>query len=139
MKQQGFMNAKPAVQIKAALAILRAAVSGAFLVLAQMAWREDLEPCITPAGVRCALTAVLRRTLQHPAMFDENGWLRIGVCGSQPAMGERYISTGSLYLCSAAFLPLGLPESAPFWSDPDTPWTSVRLWNGENLPCEHAI
>ena len=112
---------------------------GAFQVLAQMALREDLEPCLTPAGVRCALTAVLRRTLAHPSMFDEGGWLRIGVCGSQPAMGENYISTGSLYLCSAVFLPLGLPDSAPFWSLPDEPWTSVRLWNGENLPCEHAI
>ena len=112
---------------------------GAFQSLAQAAWREDLEEGLSPAAVRCALGAVIRRTMSAPAMFDGEGWLRIGVYGSQPAMGEVYISTGSLYLCSAVFLPLGLPQDAPFWSLPDEPWTSVRLWRGENLPCEHAL
>ena len=63
---------------------------GAFQTLAQMAWREILEPFVTPAGIRCALTAVIRRTLAFPSMFDANGWLRIGVCGYQPAMCEGH-------------------------------------------------
>ena len=36
------------------------------------------------------------------------GWLRVGLGGHQPGIAEAYISTGSLYLCTAAFLPLGL-------------------------------
>ena len=72
-------------------------------------------------------------------MFDENGWLTLGVCGHQPDMAEFYISTGSLYLCSAVFLPLGLPESHPFWADADCPWTAKRLWGGENVLCDHAL
>jgi hypothetical protein len=63
------------------------------------------------------MTAVIRRMIEAPGTFDENGWLRIGFCGTQPGIGEPYISTGSLYLCSLAFLPLGLPDSATFWSD----------------------
>ena len=46
--------------------------------------------------------------------FDKNGWLQIGVYGHQPGVAEVYISTGSLYLCSEAFLMLGLPPGDPF-------------------------
>ena len=72
-------------------------------------------------------------------MFDPDGWLQIGVCGHQPEMGERYISTGSLYLCSTVFLPLGLDENDPFWSAPDADWTMKKLWKGQNLRCGHAL
>lgn len=58
----------------------------------------------------------------------------IGLCGHQPGLGEIYISTGSLYLASTAFLPLGLPESDEFWSAPAEPWSSVKIWSGCDLP-----
>jgi len=111
---------------------------GAFQHLAQAALRHALPAEIPPAQVRCALTSVIRRTLEAPNTFDARGWLRIGLCGAQPSLGEAYISTGSLYLCSTAFLPLGLPPSDPFWSSPDLPWTQVRLWRGEDLPADHG-
>ncbi len=112
---------------------------GAFHGLAMAAWKHNLEEGITPAQVRCGLTAVMKRILAFDEMFDENGWLQIGVCGHQPHMGEDYISTGSLYLCSEVFLPLGLPESDPFWSDPDEAWTMKSLWEGTDHQCEHAL
>lgn len=112
---------------------------GAFQGLAQMALFNDLPAEVSPGQARCALGAVIKRTLQAPGTFDENGWLRIGVAGSQPSLGEVYISTGSLYLCSTIFLPLGLYPDQDFWTQPDTPWTSRRIWNGEDLPPDHAI
>ncbi len=112
---------------------------GAFQHLAQMALRRELPAGLAPAQVRCALDAVIRRTLDVPGTFDARGWLRIGLCGSQPDLGESYISTGSLYLCTTAFLPLGLPAGDAFWSAADEPWTAVRIWSGENLPGDHAI
>ena len=112
---------------------------GAFQSLAQAVLLDNLPEALAPAQVRCALTAVIRRVMSHKSMFDENGWLTLGVCGHQPDMAEYYISTGSLYLCSAVFLPLGLPESHPFWADPDCPWTAKRLWDGENALCDHAL
>ncbi len=112
---------------------------GAFHSLAQAALNHNLEKGISPAQVRCALTQLIRRVTAAPDMFDSEGWLNIGVCGEQPAMGEGYISTGSLYLCCAVFLPLGLNESDEFWSAPDAPWTAVRMWRGENVACEHAL
>jgi len=101
--------------------------------------RRALPDGTSPSQVRGALTAVIRRTLEAPETFDSNGWLRIGLCGHQPGVGETYISTGSLYLCSVAFLPLGLDANDPFWSSPPQPWTSVKAWRGEPFPIDHAI
>ncbi|MBQ9368324.1 MAG: DUF2264 domain-containing protein [Victivallales bacterium] len=112
---------------------------GAFHALAQAALLGLLPPELPPAQVRSALTAVIQRTMSAKGMFDNDGWLRIGVCGHQPRMGETYISTGSLYLCTTVFLPLGLPAEAPFWKEPDCPWTQKRIWAGEDTACQHAI
>jgi hypothetical protein len=112
---------------------------GALQLLAQIAWMRKLPEGPTPAQVRCALTAVIRRMIEAPGSFDDNGWLRIGFCGHQPSLGEHYISTGSLYLCSTGLLPLGLPPSDAFWSDPPKRWTSQQLWAGAALPADHPI
>lgn len=112
---------------------------GAFHHLATMALRKDLPDGLKPEQVRGALTAVMRRTLEQPGTFDAQGWLRIGLCGHQPSVGETYISTGSLYLCATAFLPLGLPASDPFWSGAARPWTSQQVWSGADVAADHAI
>ncbi len=112
---------------------------GAFHHLADSALRHDLPSRVPPARVRAALDAVIRRTLGAPQTFDANDWLRIGLCGHQPSLAENYISTGSLYLCTAAFLPLGLPAKDPFWSDPDEPSLTTRLFSGEDLPVDHTL
>jgi len=111
---------------------------GAFHLLAQAALRHALPDGVSPAQVRGALTSVIRRTLDAPDTFDAAGWLRIGLCGHQPGIGEPYISTGSLYLCSAALLPLGLPPTDEFWTAPPQPWTSVKAWSGQPFPIDHA-
>ena len=112
---------------------------GAFHALAQAALRRALPADVSPAQVRGALTAAIRRTLEAPDTFDANGWLRIGVCGHQPSVGETYISTGSLYLCAVAFLPLGLPPSDAFWSTLPQPWTQAKAWTGRPFPIDHAL
>jgi hypothetical protein len=112
---------------------------GAFQLLAQMALRHELPEGVSPAQVRGALTAVIRRTLDAPETFDEKGWLRIGLAGHQPGVGERYISTGSLYLCTVAFLPLGLPAEDPFWTAPAEDWTSRKAWSGAQITTDHAV
>ena len=112
---------------------------GAFQTLALVALRRELLAPIKPAQVRGALTAVIRKVIEAPGTFDGHGWLQIGFCGHQPALGEMYISTGSLYLCSAGLLPLGLPPADEFWSAPPAKWTSQKLWTGENLFADHAL
>lgn len=112
---------------------------GAFQSLAQSALLHTLPAEITPPQVRAALTAVIRRQMEAPGTFDDDGWLTVGFCGHQPNIGETYICTGSVYLCAAGLLPLGLPPSDPFWADPSAPWTSQKAWGGVNLECDHAL
>jgi hypothetical protein len=113
--------------------------SGAFHELADMALREQLPSSLPPAQVRSALTAVIKKTLGSAGTFNDNGWLNIGLAGHQPDLADVYITTGSLYLCSEIFLPLGLPSTDPFWSGPETPWTSVKAWSGQDLAPDHSL
>ncbi len=112
---------------------------GAFQHLSQMALQHHLPEELSPAQVRCALTTVIRRMYEMPGTFDANGWLTIGFAGHQPDIAERYISTGSVYLCSVGLLALGLPSNDPFWADEDALWTSQKIWQGENVEADHAI
>jgi hypothetical protein len=112
---------------------------GAFHLLADAAYRRILPVSVAPAQVRCGLAAVIARTLRAPGTFDSSGWLQIGLCGHQPEIGETYISTGSLYLCTAAFLPLGLPPEDAFWTGPDAAWTGKKAWSGVDLMTDHAL
>ena len=112
---------------------------GAFQLLAQMALSKKLPPSLPPAQVRSALTAVIKKSMEAPGTFDSNGWLTIGFCGHQPGVGESYISTGSLYLCTEAFLPLGLPASDGYWSDAAEDWTSKKAYAGKEFPIDKAL
>jgi hypothetical protein len=80
-----------------------------------------------------------QRTLNAVGTFSPEGWLQIGLAGHQPSLGEKYISTGSLYLCSAAWLPLGLNASDPFWSGAAASWTQKSVWSGNDAPPDHAM
>lgn len=100
---------------------------------------RELPTSLSPAQVRSALTAVIQRVMQAPDTFDEQGWLRLGLYGAQPDLAETYISTGSLYLNTTVFLPLGLPSNDPFWTLPPMDWTSKRIWAGEDLPADSAL
>jgi hypothetical protein len=111
---------------------------GAFHLLSDISLRRQLPEHVSPEQVRCALTAVMRRMIERPGTFDAKGWLTIGFAGHQPHLGETYISTGSLYLCAVAWLPLGLPETDPFWAGPAKPWTEAKVWGGEDMPADHA-
>jgi hypothetical protein len=112
---------------------------GAFQHLAQMSLQKQLPPSLPPAQVRSALTSVIKRTVDAANTFDDKGWLTIGLSGHQPGVGETYISTGSLYLCTTAFLPLGLPPTDEFWSADPMEWTSVKAFSGKAFPIDKAI
>ena len=114
--------------------------TGAFHALSFAAWKELLSDGLEPAAVRCALTAAIGRGLVPEINYDADGWLRIGLNGPQPSLGEHYITTGSLYLAAFVFPVLGLPAGHPFWKNPDQPWTAKRVWElGEDLPADHAV
>jgi hypothetical protein len=112
---------------------------GAFQDLSLMALLHKLPEGMKPAVVREALTAVIRRMIEAPGTFDEQGWLTPGAVGRQLSLREGYISTGSVYLCTEGLLHLGLPANDPLWTDPPAAWTQKRIWSGEDVPADHAI
>jgi len=111
---------------------------GAFHLLAKIALMQALPKEITPQQVRFALYNLVRKQIEAPNTFDSNGWLKVGFFGSQPDLGEAYISTGSLYLCSQVFLILGLPLEDPFWNGKNIDWSSRKVWSGQNVSLDKA-
>lgn len=110
----------------------------AFHHLADMAWRKALPAQLSPAQVRCALTAVIRKTLESPATY-KNGWLTIGLYGEQPDLADFYNNQGSMYICTNIFLPLGLADTDPFWAGPPAKWSAQKIWSGENFANDHSV
>ncbi len=111
---------------------------GAFQPLARLALEKALPTDVSPAQVRCALTAVLKNVFV-PETFTKEGWLTIGfVGGNQAALADSYSNTGSMYLTSLAFLPLGLPATDEFWAVPFTDWTQRKAWSGKPIKRDHA-
>ena len=107
--------------------------TAAFQALGQACLFGLYNPDVKPEQVRCALTAVIQNQFSANDNFDENGWLRFGFNGNQKKVAEEYSNTGSMYLCTTGFLPLGLAESDRFWSAPDAEWTSLKAWSGKDI------
>ena len=100
---------------------------------------KELPETIKPAQVRCALTAVMERLFEQPGTFDDKGWLTIGVCGNQSELGDVYLSTPCVYLCSLGFVTLGLPATDEFWAAPPENWTSKKAFSGEAFSIDKFI
>ncbi len=106
--------------------------------LALMAWKQTLPNELSPAQVRCALTAVMHRMFDHQNNYNDGGYLTLGFCGSQPGISDWYTNNGSLYMTSLAFMPLGLPADHPFWANAAEPWTQCKAWGGQPFPKDKA-
>lgn len=112
---------------------------GAFQPLAKLALDNALPKEISPAQVRCALTAVMKRMF-IPSTFTKEGCLTLGLVGNQQqAITDGYSNTGSMYLTSYAFLPLGLPATHEFWTAPFTEWTQRKAWTGKPFAKDYAV
>ena len=112
---------------------------GAFQPLAKLALDNQLPAPIQPAQVRCALTAVFKNIF-IPRTFTKDGWLTLGLVGDQQAdIADYYSNTGSMYLTSLAFLPLGLAADQAFWSNPFTSWTQKKAWSGAPFQKDYAV
>lgn len=110
-----------------------------FQPLAQLALEDGLSEWIKPAQVRCAITAVKKRIF-IPESFVDDKWLSLGIVGDQQTgLADSYSNTGSMYLTSLSFLPLGLSEKHQFWSAPYEPWTMLKAWKGEPFKKDYHV
>jgi len=104
---------------------------GAFQTLALSAWKYGLPKTMSNGQVRNALTCVMKRMFSVDGNFNQEGFLQLGFVGHQPEIADSYTNSGSLYLTSLVFLPLGLPADHPFWTSPAEEWTSLKAWSGK--------
>lgn len=114
---------------------------GVFHALAFCSLKDLLPQHLPPPQARIALTRVIKKTLYTSDTFADDGFLTIGLSGLQPKLAEKYINRGSVYMCCAAFLPLGLSSDNAFWNENSEIMTSwEKGWNSnENLGCDKAL
>ena len=112
---------------------------GVFHLLSQAALLKALPRNISPAQVRSALTKVIERQFTENQNFNTEGWLICGLNASQIEMCEDDINTGSLYMCCAVFLALGLKDDDAFWNTPCQEWSSLKAWNGNQIQPDQSI
>ena len=99
---------------------------GAFWPLATLALENNLPAGVLHSQVRPALTAVFKRVFVKDT-FNGSGLLTLGFVGAnQFNIADSYSNTGSMYLASFAFMPLGLPASHDFWTAAPTNWTQKK-------------
>ena len=112
---------------------------GVFWPLCKVALENKLPDGVSAAQVRCGLTAVMKNIFV-PATFDKDNWLQLGFVGDQQAdISDTYSNTGSLYITSLVFWPLGLPATHEFWSGPFTDWTQRKAWSGKPFRKDYAV
>ena len=113
--------------------------TAAFQPLAQLALKNLLPESLPPGQVRAAMRAVHERIFSHPSNFSDDGFLNIGFAGANPELGDWYSNNGSMYITSASFLALGLPNTDPYWQSPAEDWTQKRAFSGQTFKKDHAV
>ena len=106
---------------------------GVFHLLAKIAYEgycnKKNKSCISVSydEIRTSLMAVLNKYMSCD-IFDEEGWLKVGIVGEQTELAEEYINTGSLYMIASMFLVLGCENE--FWQGEKTYGLTHTIWNG---------
>ena len=110
-----------------------------FQALGHTALLEKLPEGTSPAQVRAGMTAAMRRLFAQSDVFDAHGWLTLGFAGHQPNIADSYSNSGSMYLATVGFLPLGLAADNAFWTSPAEDWTQRKAWSGKPFKKDYAV
>jgi hypothetical protein len=110
-----------------------------FQPLGLLAWRKQLPASLPEGQVRAAVHAVHRAVWTEPGNFTRDGYLTIGFVGHQPELGDWYSNNGSMYIASASFLALGLPETDSYWTAPAQDWTQKKAFSGRSFAKDYPV
>jgi len=113
--------------------------TAAFQPLALLAWRKQLPASLPEGQVRAAMQSVHEAIWHAPGNFTKDGFLTIGFVGHQPELGDWYSNNGSMYIASASFLALGLPENDTYWTSPALDWTQKKAFAGAKFRKDYPV
>jgi hypothetical protein len=113
--------------------------TAAFQPLAQLALKKQLPETLSPGRIRSALRAVHEAIFSNPNNFSKEGFLEIGFAGANLALGDWYSNNGSMYITTASFLALGLPETDLFWTVPAEEWTQKLAFSGQAFRKDYSV
>lgn len=113
--------------------------TAAFQPLALLAWRKQLPESLPEGQVRSAMHAVHKAVWSEPGNFDQDGYLTIGFVGHHPKLADWYSNNGSMYIGTASFLALGLPESDSYWTAPALDWTQKQAFAGHEFRKDYPV
>lgn len=65
--------------------------------------------------IKNGLTKIIKKLFDGNQNFTPEGFLQLGINGSQKEYANCYTNTGSLYITCIPFMLLGLPEDSDFW------------------------
>ena len=75
--------------------------------------------------------------------FRDDWYKGDGVYGDGPSYHADYYNSFVIHPMLTDVLKVmkkhGLAGSDPFWTEPFTPWTGLKAWNGEDVMADHAI
>lgn len=110
----------------------------AFQPLAMSAWRSDLPKQMSYGQIRAALTSIMKNMFSFENIFNKEGFLTLGFAGRAENLADYYTNTGSLYMTSLSFMPLGLPETHEFWTAQPEEWTQLKAWSNKTIHKDYA-
>lgn len=113
--------------------------TAAFQPLALLALRKQLPADLPEGQVRAALGAVHRAVWREAGNFTKDGYLTLGFVGHQPELADWYSNSGSVYLASESFLPLGLPADDSYWTTPALDWTQKKAFSARKFPKDYPV
>jgi hypothetical protein len=94
---------------------------------------------LTYGQIKGGLNAVINNFFNGNQNFDNNGYLVLGFNGHQPEIADVYSNSGSMYICTTIFLPLGLPNTHEFWNCEISDWTQKKALKGLSFTNDHYI
>lgn len=110
-----------------------------FQSLAHTILLDRISKKLTYGQIKGGLNALINKFFSGNQNFDNNGYLVLGFNGHQPEIADGYSNTGSMYICTTIFLPLGLGVTHDFWKSQILDWTQKKAFNGLSFTNDHYI
>lgn len=111
--------------------------TGLVHIISLLILKKQTPKNINLGKLKRGLNLLITRQLEDRDLYT-NQWLNVGYVGHQKNLGENYITTGSLYIASLVFAPLGLHPNEDFWITSESATTSEQIINDKNIQRDYS-